>query len=166
MARERDNREKEVKEFEEKVLEISRVTRVVKGGKRMNFRALAIVGDRKGRVGYGLGKAADVSEAIAKAVRNGKARLISAYMHKGTLPYVVRRSFKGATVLLKPAKPGTGIIAGGTARAVVELAGLQDIVAKSLGSSNKIAMAMATIAALASVKNPADILSGRDRTTK
>jgi small subunit ribosomal protein S5 len=159
----RIQQEEKDKEFTEKVLEVNRVTRVVKGGKRINFRALVVVGDGKGRVGFGLGKAADVSEAISKAVRSAKAELVHVYLEEGTIPYQVLENFKSASVLLKPAQKGTGIIAGGTARVVLELAGLSDIVAKSLGSSNKIAVTQATINALAGIKNPAHIMAARGK---
>ncbi len=153
------------KEFTEKVLEVNRVTRVVKGGKRMNFRALVVVGDSKGRVGFGIGKAADVSEAISKAVRYAKAELVHVYLQEGTIPYQVLETFKSAQVLLKPAQKGTGIIAGGTTRVVLELAGLHDIVAKSLGSSNKIAVTQAVINALSKIRKPEDIMAARGKAT-
>ncbi len=153
-------------EFQERVLEINRVTRVVKGGKRMRFRALVVLGDKISRVAYGLGKANDVTTAVAKAVNEAKKDLKNIYMIKGTLPYRVQASHKSATVLIKPAKSGTGLIAGGAVRIVLELAGVKDAVAKVLGSSNKISNVVATIQALDSVQPSAEILANRGKIGK
>ncbi len=153
-------------EFQERVLEINRVTRVVKGGKRMRFRALVVLGDKISRVAYGLGKANDVTTAVAKAVNEAKKDIKNVYMIKGTLPYRVQASHKSATVLVKPAKSGTGLIAGGAVRIVLELAGVKDAVAKVLGSSNKISNVVATIQALDSVQPSADILAHRGKMAK
>ena len=147
-------------EFDEKVLEVNRVTRVVKGGKRMRFRTLVVIGDHAGRIAYGLGKAGDVTTAVTKAVANAKKEVRSIYLQNGTLPYQVLHSTKSAQVLIRPAKPGTGLIAGGAMRVVLELAGVKDAVAKVLGSSNKISNVAATIEALAGVISPKD-LAGR-----
>jgi len=150
-------------EFQERVIEINRVTRVVKGGKRMRFRALVVIGDKINRIAFGLGKASDVTTAVAKAVNEAKKNLVTVYLQEGTLPYKVQSSLKSATVLVKPAKSGTGLIAGGAVRIVLELAGVKDAVAKVLGSSNKISNVAATIQALASVQSPNDILAHRGK---
>jgi small subunit ribosomal protein S5 len=142
----------EVKEFEEKVVQINRVAKKVKGGNRIGFSALTVVGDRKGRVGVGLGKAPDVSAAIKKGMRRAKKNLITVSMKRKTIPHQVKVKRGAAKVLLKPAPPGTGIIAGGAVRVVVEAAGIQDIVAKILGSSNKTGNVYATITALEKLK--------------
>jgi small subunit ribosomal protein S5 len=147
-------------EFDEKVLEVNRVTRVVKGGKRMRFRTLVVIGDHAGRIAYGLGKAGDVTTAVTKAVANAKKEVRSIYLQNGTLPYQVLHNTKSAQVLIRPAKPGTGLIAGGAMRIVLELAGVKDAVAKVLGSSNKISNVAATIEALAGIISPKD-LAGR-----
>jgi small subunit ribosomal protein S5 len=148
-------------EFEEKVLEVNRVTRVVKGGKRMRFRALVVIGDRKKRVAFGLGKAADVTTAVAKAVAAAKKDMLNVYLHKGTLPYRVIGIHKSAEVLIKPATPGTGLIAGGAVRTVLELAGVQDAVAKMLGSANKISNVMASMDALRQLTSRRELLANR-----
>ncbi len=135
-------------EFDQKLIEISRVTRVMAGGKRMSFRACVVIGDRKGRVAVGLRKGADVSMAINKAVRAAKKSLIKVNLVEGTIPQVVEKKYGGARVLIKPAPAGTGVIAGGPIRAVLELAGIKNVVAKILGSKSKINNVKATIAAL------------------
>lgn len=151
-----------VKEFEERVIEINRVTRVVKGGKRLRFRALVVIGDRANhRVAYGLGKASDVTAAVAKAVTDAKKDVRQIFLQNGTLPYRVSYSHKSAQVLIKPAPVGTGLIAGGSVRVVLQLAGVQDAVAKILGSSNKISNVVAAIGALASLRSPQEMLKQR-----
>lgn len=150
-------------EFQERVLEINRVTRVVKGGKRMRFRALVVIGDKINRIAFGLGKANDVTTAVAKAVNEAKKNVITVYLNEGTLPYKVQHSHKSATVLIKPAKSGTGLIAGGAVRAVLELAGVKDAVAKVLGSANKISNVVATIQSLEQVQEPNVILEHRGK---
>lgn len=158
------------KEFEERVVEINRVTRVVKGGKRMRFRALVVIGDKRGRVAYGLGKAADVSTAVAKAVTSAKKDVRAVYLRNGTLPYRVEATHKSAQVMIKPAQAGTGLIAGGPVRIVLDLAGVQDAAAKMLGSSNKISNIVAAIDALSRIIDPKALLSrrgvGRTKTAK
>jgi small subunit ribosomal protein S5 len=147
--------EQEKKEFTERVLEINRVTRVVKGGKRLRFRTLMVVGNRKGKVSLGMGKAGDVSQSIAKALEKAYRNMHSIFMTPvGSLPYPVVGKFKKAHVLIKPAPQGTGIIAGGAVRLVLELAGLKDVVSKSLGSGDKISNAQATILALSHIVDP------------
>ncbi len=136
------------KEFEEEVLQIDRVTRVVKGGRRLRFRATVIIGDRKGKVAMGLGKAAEVSEAIKKAVTKAKKNLIKVPIVNETVPFEVRQKFKAARLMMRPARLGTGIIAGSATRRILELAGVRNVVAKSYGSTNKINMAKATMKAI------------------
>lgn len=166
-GRGRGPREVKPKEFDERVLEISRVTRVVKGGKRLKFRALVVIGDgAKHKVAYGLGKASDVTAAVQKAVSSAKKDWREATLKKGTLPYRVTGHFKSARVLIKPAKPGTGLIAGGPIRVVLELAGVKDAVAKMLGSSNKVSNVIATIDALSNIRSTETILSGRGISTR
>ncbi|MFA5009682.1 MAG: 30S ribosomal protein S5 [Patescibacteria group bacterium] len=153
-------------EFQERVLEINRVTRVVKGGKRMRFRALVVIGDRISRIAFGLGKANDVTTAVAKAVNEAKKNVLTVSLVNGTLPYKVTSSHKSATVLIKPTRSGSGLIAGGSVRVVLDLAGVKDAVAKVMGSSNKISNVVATIKALESVQLPKDILAKRGKTAK
>lgn len=138
--------EQRTKTFEEKVIEISRVSRTVKGGKRIGFRALVICGDRKGRVGIGLGKANEVASAIKKAVASAKKNLVTIKIdEKGTILREIMRKDGSAQVLLKPAPEGTSIIAGGVVRAVAELSGIRNLVTKSIGTSNKINVARTTL---------------------
>lgn len=139
------------KQFDERVVHIDRVARVVKGGRRFRFRALVVLGDHKGRVGIGTSKGADVTAAIAKAVEVAKKNLVSLSLYKGTIPHEAEAKVSGAHVLVKPASPGTGLIAGGVVRTVLEVAGIADALSKSLGSSNKINIAYATVEALQSV---------------
>lgn len=139
-------------EFEERVVQVRRVTKVVTGGKRMGFRALSVVGDRHGHVGMGIGKAPEVSAAIRKGVELAKKSLISIPLISGTIPHEVFGKLGASTVLVKPAPSGKGVIAGGSVRVVLELAGIRDAVAKSIGSSNAINTAMATINALKQLK--------------
>jgi len=140
------------KEFEEKVVKISRVSKKTKGGNRISFTALLVVGDKKARVGVGLGKAPDVLSAIKKGVRLAKKNLIKVSMHKGTITHEVLMKRGAATVLLKPAPEGTGIIAGGPVRSVVEAVGIRNIVTKILGTRNKASNVHATIEALKQLK--------------
>ncbi|MEO7617619.1 MAG: 30S ribosomal protein S5 [Candidatus Saccharibacteria bacterium] len=142
----------QVKEFEEKVIAIDRVARVVKGGRRFRFRATVVIGDGKGRVGVGVGKGSEVMTSIAKAVSRAKAQMITVPLEGRTIPHEIEVHFSGARVLLKPASAGTGVIAGGAIRNVVEVAGIHDLLTKSLGSSNKVNNAYATIAALSQLK--------------
>lgn len=141
-------RPREEKEFDERVLDLARVTRVTKGGKRMRFRATVLIGDRKGRVGYGIAKGADVALSVGKATRAARKKLITVPLVKNTIPHEVREKFGAAKILIKPAPEGTGIKAGGAMRAVLELAGVPNVVGKQLGGSNKINNVKATIEAL------------------
>lgn len=145
--------EKEVKEFEERVVVINRVTKVVKGGRRFRFAALVVIGDKKGRVGFGTGKANEVPDAIKKAIESAKKNLIIVPIIKNTtIPHNVIGNFGAGSVLLKPATEGTGVIAGGPIRAVLELAGLSDVLSKCLGSRTPINMVSATFEALKSLR--------------
>lgn len=156
---ERRNRRPEIqpeeKQFDERTLHIDRVARVVKGGRRFRFRALVVVGDRKHRVGVGSAKGADVTAAVTKATEVAKKNFIDVSLYKGTLPHEVEQKVSGAHILLKPASAGTGLIAGGVVRTILEVAGVKNALSKSLGSSNKTNIAYATIAALDSLV-PAD----------
>ena len=140
--------EREPKEFEEKVIAIDRVTRVVKGGRRFRFRSTVVIGDGNGRVGVGVGKGGEVQSSIAKAVAKAKRDMITVPLVNRTIPHEIEVRYSGARVLLKPASQGTGVIAGGAIRNVVEIAGIHDLLSKSLGSSNKVNNAYATIEAL------------------
>lgn len=144
----RDHTQNEPKQFEELVINVDRVSRVVKGGRRFRFKALVVVGDRKNKVGVGVAKGADVQVAIAKATEVAKKHLITIAIHKNTIPHDSEVCFSGAQVLLKPAAPGTGIIAGGVVRSIIGVTGINDMLSKSLGSTNKVNIAYATIEAL------------------
>jgi small subunit ribosomal protein S5 len=141
-------------ELSEKLVSLNRITKVVKGGKRLRFRALVVVGDGNGHVGVGLGKAKEVPEAIRKAGVVARKGLYKVTLSGTTIPHEVLAKSGAAKVLLKPASPGTGVIAGGSIRAVLEAAGVKDILSKSLGSSNPVNVVRATILALASLENP------------
>ena len=141
----------EEKQFDERTLHVDRVARVVKGGRRFRFRALVVVGDRKNRVGIGISKGADVTAAVTKATEVAKKHMITVPTYKGTLPHDAEAKVGGARILLKPASAGTGLIAGGVVRTILEVAGVSNALSKSLGSTNKANTAYATIAALASV---------------
>ena len=152
----RNTREVIKKDIQSKVVEITRVTRVVAGGKRMRFRALVVVGDRKGRVGIGVKKGTDVAEAVAKATTEAKKMMITIPIVNQTIPHMVKLKYKAARIIMKPGKPGRGIIAGGPVRAVVDLAGIKNVSCKMLGSSNKISNVRAAYLALQSFKNHAE----------
>ena len=145
----------------DKLIYINRVSKVVKGGKRLSFSALVVTGDGNGHVGVGLGKAGEVPESINKAGANAKKNLIKVKLAGTTIPHEIKVKFGAAEVLLKPASRGTGIIAGGSVRAVVTIAGIKDILTKSLGSSNRINVAKATILALSQLKDPKEELAKR-----
>jgi small subunit ribosomal protein S5 len=149
----RQNTPKTPQEFDEKVIRISRVSKKTKGGNQMGFSALVVVGDRKGRVGVALGKAKDVSGAIKKGVRRGKKTLINVpLVDNRTLPHEMTIKYGAARLMIKPAPAGTGVIAGGSVRAVLELSGVRDVVAKSLGTSNKVSNVVAAYRALKTMK--------------
>jgi small subunit ribosomal protein S5 len=146
----RDERPKD--EMEQRILEVARVTRVMAGGKRMNFRACVALGDRKGSVGVGLGKGADVTMAVNKAVNRAKKDMVSVAMVNETIPHMVTFKMGAAKIMFKPAKQGRGVIAGGVARVILELAGVKNVTSKTLGSNNKINNARCTIEALRSLR--------------
>ena len=148
-------------DVEERVVHVNRCAKVVKGGRRFSFSALVVVGDRKGHVGYALGKANEVADAIRKATDQAKRGMFSVTMRDRTIPHEVTGKFGAAFVLLKPASPGTGVIAGGGVRAVLDLAGVHDVLAKSLGASNQLNVVKATITALEQLKSRDEVLAIR-----
>jgi len=147
----RDQAPQEPKQFEELVINIDRVSRVVKGGRRFRFKALVVVGDRKNKVGVGVAKGADVQAAVAKATDIAKKNLVIIPIINETIPHDVELKFSGARVLLKPAAPGTGIIAGGVVRSIIGVTGIRNLLSKSLNSTNKVNIAYATVQALDSL---------------
>ena len=151
-------------EFVEKLVTLKRTSKTVKGGRRMSFAALTVVGDQNGRVGYGFGKANDVSEAIKKSIDKAKKNLITMPIKNGTIPHDVIGKYKSSSVLLKPACSGTGIIAGGAVRAILEAAGATDVLSKSLGSSTSVNVVRATFDAIAHMMNAGSVAKNRGKT--
>jgi small subunit ribosomal protein S5 len=143
-----DRRQREPSEFEETTLSVDRVTRVVKGGRRMRFRAIVVAGNKKGKVGLGTGKAAEVQAAVQKASKAARRNMIRIPLNKGTIPHAVDLKFKSAKIRIMPASPGTGLIAGGALRVVFEAAGVKDVLSKRYGTRNKLVNAQAIILAL------------------
>lgn len=165
--KERENKgQREASEFDKRVVEVRRVTKVVKGGRTLRFSALVVVGDGKGRVGLGIGKSKDVSSAIEKATTIAKRNMKNIPIVNGTIPHEVIGKFSSTNILLLPAPEGTGVIAGGSARAVIELAGIKNIVTKKHGSSNKINCVKATMEGLLSLKTKEEIARRRGKSVE
>lgn len=153
-------------EFNEKVIDIARVTKVVKGGRRFSFSAFVVVGNKKGKVGFGHGKANEVPDAIKKAVKDAQNNLVEVPVVSGTVPHEIQAKFLASRVMIKPAPKGKGLIASGTVRAVVELAGYSDVVTKSYGSRSKANIVKATVKALKQLRTPEQIAQIRDKNVK
>jgi small subunit ribosomal protein S5 len=157
------NFEKEPKEFVEKLVKLNRTAKVVKGGRRFSFSALTVVGDQKGRVGYGFGKANDVTEAIRKSLDHAKRNLVVLPLKNGTMPHEVLGKYKSSSVLLRPACAGTGVIAGGAVRAIMDAAGATDVISKSLGSSSSVNVVRATFDAIGQVLDAKKVAANRGK---
>ncbi|MBO7484472.1 MAG: 30S ribosomal protein S5 [Spirochaetaceae bacterium] len=161
-----DKNKSDEKEFVEKLVKLNRTAKVVKGGRRFSFSALTVVGDQKGRVGFGFGKANDVTEAIRKSIDKAKRNLVTVPLKNGTIPHEISADYKSSSVLLKPACSGTGIIAGGPVRAVMEAAGATDVLSKSLGSNSSVNVVRATFEAIKSLMDAKVVAKNRGKTLK
>ncbi len=166
MQRNRKKRRKDEEQFEERVVNISRVTKVVKGGRNFRFSALVVVGDKKGKVGFGTGKAQEVPDAIKKAIEVAKKSMVKVPMYGATIPHEITGVHDGGRVYLKPAVEGTGVIAGGPVRAVLEAAGVADILSKSIGSDSPINIVRATMSAISQLRTADQIARTRGKTAK
>ncbi len=156
----------EKKEFDERIVHIDRVARVVKGGRRFRFRALVVAGNHKGKIGIGIAKGADVTTAVTKATEVAKKHMTDISLYKGTLPHDAEGKVGGAHIFIKPASAGTGLIAGGVVRTILEVAGVSNVLSKSLGSTNKANTAYATIQALESLRPSKEWITTKHETTK
>lgn len=159
----RFDREKDQKEYIEKLVRLNRTAKTVKGGRRMSFSALTVVGDGKGRVGFGFGKANDVSDAIRKSVDHAKRNMVLVPVRNGTIPHEMIGNYKSSSILLKPACPGTGIIAGNTVRAIMDAIGATDVISKSLGSSSPLNVVRATFIALQNIMDAKTVAANRGK---
>ncbi|MGI5173039.1 30S ribosomal protein S5 [Treponema sp. OMZ 840] len=166
MEHQRSHDRDQQKEFVEKLVKLNRTAKVVKGGRRFSFSALTVVGDQNGRVGYGFGKANDVTEAIKKSIDKAKRSLITLPLRHGTLPHEIAAKYKGSSVLLMPACSGTGIIAGGPVRAIMEAAGATDVMSKSLGSNTSINVVRATFKAVENLLDAGVVAKNRGKHLK
>jgi small subunit ribosomal protein S5 len=160
------DRENQPKEFVEKLVKLNRTAKVVKGGRRFSFSALTVVGDQKGKVGFGFGKANDVTEAIRKSIDKAKRNMVYVPLKNGTIPHEIQADFKSSSVLLKPACSGTGLIAGGAVRAVMEAAGATDVLSKSLGASSSVNVIRATFEACKQLMDAKTVAKNRGKALK
>ena len=166
MYHQRNNDKDQPKEFVEKLIKLNRTAKVVKGGRRFSFSALTVVGDKKGRVGFGFGKANDVTEAIRKSIDKAKRNLVNVPLKNGTIPHEIQADYKGSSVLLLPACSGTGIIAGGPVRAILEAAGATDVMSKSLGSNSPVNVVRATFTAVKDLMDIRVVAKNRGKALK